>query len=67
MKTKILQPLYVGVEWSGGAGRYSPGATSELTQIVHYLSSNYTLFHSVIYNSVTKTLLIIILIYCSTG
>ena len=40
-------------EWSeGGAGRYSPGAPSALTQIVHYSSSYYTVFHSVIYNSV---------------
>ena len=36
----------------GGAGRYSPGTSSVLTQIVHYLSSYYTVFHSVIYNSV---------------
>ena len=32
---------------------YSPGAPSALTQIVHYLCSYYTVFHSVIYNSVT--------------
>ena len=36
----------------GGAGRYSPGTSSVLTQIVHYLSSYYTVFHCVIYNSV---------------
>ena len=53
-KTKILQPPYVGVEWGGGAGRYSPGAPSSVTQIVHYSSYNYTDFHSVIYNSVLK-------------
>ena len=35
-----------------GAGWYIPGATSALTQIVHYSSSYYTVFHSVIYNSV---------------
>ena len=35
-----------------GAGRYSPGTPSALTQIVHYSSSHYTVFHSVIYNSV---------------
>ena len=34
----------------GVAGRYSPGAA--LTQIVPYSSSLYTVFHSVIYNSV---------------
>ena len=41
-------------EWSEGvgAGRYSPGAPSALTQIVPYLTSLYTVFHSVIYNSV---------------
>ena len=33
-------------------GRYSPGAPSALTQIVPYLFSLYTVFHSVIYNSV---------------
>ena len=36
----------------GGAGRYSHGASSALTQIVPYSSSLYTVFHSVIYNSV---------------
>ena len=36
----------------GRAGRYSPGASSALTQIVPYSSSFYTVFHSVIYNSV---------------
>ena len=40
----------------GGEGRYSPGAPSALTQIVHYLFSYYTVFHSVIYNSVLLTL-----------
>ena len=55
MKTNISQPPYVGLEL-GGVGRYSPGATSALTQIVHYLSSYYTVFHSVIYNSVARTL-----------
>ena len=54
MKTNISQPPYVGLEW-GGAGRYSPGATSALTQIVHYSSSYYTVFHFVIYNSVVCT------------
>ena len=51
---KISQPPYVGVEWGGGGrvGRYSPGTPSALTQIVHYLSSYYTVFHSVVYNSV---------------
>ena len=33
-------------------GRYSPGASPALTQIVHYSPSYYTVFHSVIYNSV---------------
>ena len=36
----------------GGPGRYSPGASSTLTQIVPYSFSLYTVFHSVIYNSV---------------
>ena len=39
----------------GGAGRYSPGDPSALTQIVHYLSSYHTVFHSVMYNSVIRT------------
>ena len=39
----------------GGAGWYSPGAPSVLTQIVPYSSSYYTVFHSVIFNSVEKT------------
>ena len=44
-----------GLKWGGrGAGRYIPGATSALTQIVHYSSSYYTIFHSVIYNSVVQ-------------
>ena len=38
----------------GGAGQYSPGASSALTKIVLYSSSVYTVFHSVIYNSVGK-------------
>ena len=38
----------------GGAGRYRPGAPSALTQIVPYLSSLYTVFHSVTYNSVVS-------------
>ena len=36
-------------------GRYSPGSSSGLTQIVPYSSSLYTVFHSVIYNSVDHT------------
>ena len=48
---KILQPPYVEVE-RGGAGLYSPGASSALTKIVLYSTSVYTVFHSVIYNSV---------------
>ena len=32
-----------------GASWYSQGAPSALTQIVHYLSSYYTVFHSVIF------------------
>ena len=40
----------------GGAGRYSPGTPSALMQIVHYSSSYYTVFHSVIYNSVVCSL-----------
>ena len=44
-------------DWSEGgeAGQYteySPGASSALTQIVPYSASLYTVFHSVIYNSV---------------
>ena len=39
-------------EGEGEAGQYSPGATSALTQIVPYSASLYTVFHSVIYNSV---------------
>ena len=41
-------------EWSEGvgAGQYSPGTPSAPTQIVPYLTSLYTVFHSVIYNSV---------------
>ena len=39
----------------GGGGWYSPGAPSGLAQIVPYLSSLYTVFHSVIYNSVVQT------------
>ena len=52
MKIKILQPPYEGVEWGEGAGQYSPSASSAQTQIVPYSSSLYTVFHSVIYNSV---------------
>ena len=37
-----------------GAGRYRPGAPSALTQIVPYLSSLYTVFHSVTYHSVVS-------------
>ena len=44
MKTKILQPPYVGEEWG------SPGVSSALTQIVPYSSSLYTVFHSVIHS-----------------
>ena len=40
---------------NGGAGRCSPGTPSALTQIVPYSSSLYTVFHSVIYNSVLDT------------
>ena len=40
------------MERGGGAGWYSPGTPSALTQIVPYSSSLYTVFHSVIYNSV---------------
>ena len=43
-------------EWSEGGG-YSPGAPSVLTQIVPYLSSLFTVFHSVIYNSEVYPLL----------
>ena len=51
MKTQISQPPYVGLEWGGVAGQYtySPGAPSTLTQIVHYSSSYYTVFHSAIF------------------
>ena len=54
MKTKFLQPPYVEVEWGGG--RYSPGESSVLMQIVPYSSSIYTVFHSVIYNSKVQPL-----------
>ena len=53
---KILTMLFRShpmEEWSeGGAGWYSPGAPSVLTQIDPYSSSLYTVFHSVSYNSV---------------
>ena len=39
----------------GEAGQYSPGVSAALTQIVPYLASLYTVFHSVIYNSVIET------------
>ena len=39
----------------GEGCQYSPGAPSTLTQIVPYSSSLYTVFHSVIYNSVLQT------------
>ena len=45
-KNKILQQPYAGLE-------YSPGASSTLMHIVPFLASLYTVFHSVIYNSVT--------------
>ena len=48
----VSHPPYVGVEWGGGSGRYSPGTPFALTQIVSYSSSLYTVFHSAIYNSV---------------
>ena len=47
-------------DWSeegGEAGQYSPGASSRLTQIVPYSASLYTVFHSVIYNSVSSRLI----------
>ena len=50
----VSQPPYVGVEWGGGS-RYRRGAPSALKQIVPYSSSLYTVFHSVIYNSVIKS------------
>ena len=36
----------------GEAGQYSSGVSAALTQIVPYSASLYTVFHSVIYNSV---------------
>ena len=39
----------------GGASQYSLGTPSALTQIVHYSSSYYTVFHSVNYNSVIQS------------
>ena len=45
LKRKILQPTFVGVR-----------ASSAITKIVLYSSSVYTVFHSVIYNSVVLTL-----------
>ena len=45
-------------DWSEGgeAVQYSPGPSSVLTQIVPYSASLYTVFHSVIYNSVITSL-----------
>ena len=52
-KNEVSQQPYAGLELGGGeAGQYSPGASSALTQIVPYLASLYTVFHSIIYNSV---------------
>ena len=53
-------------------GEYSPGASSVLTKIVLYSSSVYTVFHSVFYNSVEKTIAVTelwssTLNYLSTG
>ena len=53
-------------------GEYSPGASSALTKIVLYSSSVYTVFHSVFYNSVEKTIAVTelwssTLNYLSTG
>ena len=56
-KNEVLQQPYAGVKWRGEAGQYSPGASSALTQIVPYSASLYTVFHSVIYNSVVHPLL----------
>ena len=63
-KLKILQKFHSHPmqEWSEGGrgmGQYSLGASSALTQIVPYSSSLYTVFHSVIYNSVVLTKYII--------
>ena len=51
-KNQLSQQPYAGLEWGGEAGQYSPSASSALTQIVPYSASHYTVFHSVIYNSV---------------
>ena len=54
--TKFGQCSFTATLWRsgarGGTGWYSPGTPSALTQIVPYSSSLYTVFHSVIYNSV---------------
>ena len=51
-----MRPPYVGVQCGGEEGQVSPGASSALRKIVLYSSSVYTVFHSVIYNSVVLTL-----------
>ena len=49
-------PMYCRSGVRGGSVRYSPGVPSAPTQIVDYSSSYYTVFHSVIYNSVAQIL-----------
>ena len=49
----------------GEAGKYSPGASSALTQIVPYAASLYTIFHSVIYNSVESPQYYVMCMYAS--
>ena len=48
-RTQKTQNNSLYIKW------YSLGASSALTQIVPYSSSLYTVFHSVIYNSVRQT------------
>ena len=73
MYNAVLQPPYVVVEeeeegggWGvGGGWRVPPCANSALTQIVPISASIYTVFHSVIFNSVHDTdLHVPIIEYC---
>ena len=54
IKNYFVKILRSGVR--GGGGLVRPGASSALMQTVPYSSSLYTVFHSVIYNSVDLAL-----------